>query len=1368
MIGSNISNNQRWVSDKKHFYTRLLLMAIFVFILFLLASCSSSSDSSDDDANSKAKENASIHGNVNLGNIAGNRASVTGVSITARKVDESFDNGADIVNSAKYESEAIYTTVTDSTGAYLLKLGSGKYIVEAQGGATSKAIAQVEVKAGEAKALDITLSATGSIVGRVPTYFEGDIVFIPGTSYVSIPDGFGYFSISNIPVGSYLLQIGGDRENSFGVTVTEGTNDIGMINTETYAPTVWRMSMEESWITPDQFSANGIYIEFTKIMEPISTEAAITIQPEINNLTFDWSDDYRRLHISAEGVSIGNYELNIATTALSRKGSVFKPAYKREFSVEERITFHVPNNGFSQSFVNGSVDPVKIYFSTNMDENSLAYSISPTPDNLVADWEGNVLHLRADFEIDTKYAVEISKATTINGSLIENLPYNFEFTNTLPKLVSSLPTQGAIDVSPEQPVRLNFNGRMDRDSVESGLTITDVEGNEIAGDDYNLIWESDCFFYSCGYKGVDSLLVSFNKEYNSSYAVTINNASTLSGLQIEAFSLNYNTAKEKLMLTHPSQSEFYENGENIELFFNFDLDLSEAEFVLKDVVDTSYPLLVRSSNEIGYLISSRKIFLNSEQYLPAGKDFVLSWSGIKSTSGSNISDGELSFSTHPRRILDVSPTVGATHVPLSHRVKISFNDQINETDQATIVSALNIDAAKAIDDITHPKSQFIWSQRENGDSQLIINFTFDEGTNYKIWLNTDEFGNVVNELGDTVLNDAKPSMFSTISRDVGQQLPAKELLEKVTVSNFLNFQPENYLSPQGVRLNIEFDTYVNLQKADIEIKDESGESIELGFLNDLGQTLNWSDRRYSTEWRVNLPELEHNSTYTVTIKDVNWLKKQEYCSAPNTPYQCNDSYYQQFWKDDVIYNLPFDMSFSTSGPKIYLDVNNISGTVEFEAAQSVYFSTAELKNAFSSVPAIRGVWDFDANEESPEYVSRARLNYPPVQYANMQIKLDELQAYKPDDSNLDIGVTHELIGRFHNTPFSEVFDISPNVTAPVLLNAKAIKADEILLAFNVYMDAELIKDTTNYHVSDSAGNTLQITSAVAFDDDNPNFTKSVLLTTEKQVISENYSITVQNLTEWGGSYVIADPVNTKEFAAYSGVIVSATKIFQPISTQTSSDIYLANVLVKFDVPISIDSVTSDNLTVECDYCGEINLNSMVWNADNSAVQLHASQQGGFYFGDVKLVVGNGIKNIAGVDISANDFAGRNSVRNESPLPGFYDGNGDPYAEVDPHLIFRISSSVTEQLSSEQVVNTANYHVSLRDASETVMPEIINITQSGFENSYVTLYFSEALPVFGSSVNQYYTIALTGVHFPGSDWEGTGLYPTYYINMTEFY
>lgn len=133
------------------------------------------------------------------------------------------------------QAAGIYTTATDSQGNFRLgSLPEGNYAVMASNSDKTKAAAcgPVRVEGGGDTTVSLQLGGTGQIVGYLRfggalTGNSGTAVFAEGTAFEGVTGENGYFTIANVPVGTYTVRAVRETYSPFsqaGVVVTEAAS----------------------------------------------------------------------------------------------------------------------------------------------------------------------------------------------------------------------------------------------------------------------------------------------------------------------------------------------------------------------------------------------------------------------------------------------------------------------------------------------------------------------------------------------------------------------------------------------------------------------------------------------------------------------------------------------------------------------------------------------------------------------------------------------------------------------------------------------------------------------------------------------------------------------------------------------------------------------------------------------------------------------------------------------------------------------------------------------------------------------------------------------------------------------------------------
>lgn len=249
---------------------------IIVMVILMLGYLTGCGSGKSDDTLKLIK----ISGYVNTTNTDGTQAGKEGVTVTARRTDVVPSLEESLAKTTQ-TTDGVYQTTTDSTGYYELQLPPADYMILAEGLNNEKAIQKVAALESNVTIinLDFILTATGNIKGTV---VEGGnppvdhvmsnqhLVYIPGTSYIAVLDKDGSFTLSDVPVGSYALNIGNGI--TVEVTVNSGSSvDVGLLDLTVLAGTD---SAKEMVKTAKE------YMDNQKLQEALDTfKAAYAVDP---------------------------------------------------------------------------------------------------------------------------------------------------------------------------------------------------------------------------------------------------------------------------------------------------------------------------------------------------------------------------------------------------------------------------------------------------------------------------------------------------------------------------------------------------------------------------------------------------------------------------------------------------------------------------------------------------------------------------------------------------------------------------------------------------------------------------------------------------------------------------------------------------------------------------------------------------------------------------------------------------------------------------------------------------------------------------------------------------------------------------------
>lgn len=1245
----------------KQFGQRILTAGMRGFLILLLAAgCSKSSEDRPlsvlpgDPVSVSSSGISTISGKVEFSGL--NAVNKSGILVTAFRLDRDQKAKARAKGTVQI-SEGVYQTTTDSAGYFELEVPVGEYNVLVEGPNAKKALRSVKAFAPTVN-VDFILTATGSIKGRLvfegkPIGFNAD-VFIPGTSFLAVTDKEGNFTISDVPVGSYLLQTHGsssfDSEGpmTFPVTVKVGTNNIGDIDVA-LKPTVWftdpanggttsriglfecEFCLPDQQLQPEPFA---IHINFSHPMDPSSVQKATTITTpgnvpikwNYNYPTYFWDFSVTISPASAEELlklPVGSYTVSIGTAAVTTEGEPLSKAVSFSFTLDERVIGTQPFDGERDAHLSLG-DGIGIGFSNRMNRASVQLTVTPPVPGMEIQWEdiapgqedgdffpASVLNITGLFADNVAYTVTVSAGKTADGTVLSNLPFTFKVTTAEPKVVSVTPENGATEVQKSADVTINFNTTMDRDVVAAGVAVSDG-ANPVTG--VSLKWRGPCswgdYWGNCwDFQPGDRLEINFLKSYGKTYTISLTGMKTPEGTPLANFTSTLTVLSPRIVQTEPPNNGTLEPWQWIRLIANAPIDPSTVNTTNIQLLDISVPeqpipvpiRLELTGIESGSTWDSecqcyqtpfsdvgRVIWIEPEG-LKASHLYQVVATGLKAEDdGTPFPNHSLKFATERRRIVSSDPFSGAVDVPLEHRVTIEFNDRFSADEQAVIQQAVRITAIQKDGGVAHPAPAFLWGTWGAGYSRLFVNFTFDPATNYKVWA-SDASGNptkeVKNSTGATVLFIDRYLEFTTLDP---AELPS-ELPNLV-----LEVRPPNGsldLDPSWLTVEVVFGTQIQTGTLNLEISE--------------GTTLIPSDQysvSFTTEWKYFSIPCPWNPTNCTTSDS----RRVTVARVDNLPLKFEKSYTvkvlaatprtdcQWYWDycGETINNLPFTSTFTTGKPHLSVWVDNAIGKIWISTSGPAFIDAAALKTALSTTPSVTCTWDFDSIDtdpataviEPPTHVQSATCNYIPIVYANIKVEVGQLTAFTQVVDQTTQAVSFTAIGNFANTPLSEVFNINPDITFPVLEDVEVLDNSPgteatLHLNFNEFLEASTVIPG-NFTLTDNATpqNTLTIKTVQSVTDQHQPIEgnrwagPAIHLTTDPLQPGVTYTLTVTGVKEFGGHYTIDTALAGTKTFTFNGKVQAASAIYTSLKYDSllGKYVYTMKVAISFNVTMKAD------------------------------------------------------------------------------------------------------------------------------------------------------------------------------------------------------
>lgn len=1083
------------------------------------------------------------------------------------------------------------------------------------------------------------------------------------------------------------------------------------------------------------------WFAFSAPMDRASVQ--VSVDPEVPGLTLTWESE-RAVRIVGEPRLGTTYTVTLASARTEAGEAIHGLPVSLSFqTVEPRVENFSPIRGALDVPTEGS--PVTLRFNTPVDRDSVEAGLRVTRADgspvegievrwISEPWGAGVDTATVTFPMayGTTYSVALEGANALSGEPIA--AFQTSFTTLSPRLVDSAPAAGGV-TEPHSPIVLNFN--VPADLSAASFTLVDDQNRQVAvepaaqgGGGAYYGWHAD-----------DPYLQYEPWECENCH-----------GYDLHGFGYER------------SECENCHEG-----WHGGDPNRQYAPWECQSCHSGGIPDSEGGAETVGAEV--RTVILEPEG-LPAGREYTLAWTGLRTPGGTPMPDGTLVFRTEPKGVAWTEPAQGAVDVPLQHRVRLAFNDVLTADERVAVEEALRVEGARVSGvDETHPEPLIVWDDGETTDA-LIVNFTFDPGVNYRVYLQADEAGWVRTADGTPVLRAGQPLQFTTVPPPEvpdpgtpGEEGPV-DLVREVRIAGAVAL-------PEGVTVEMLFGTpvwfpwdsveeFVTLTDADGNPVDLSGASFGRGSLPGDPGTWYHDGREYSKLWTVYLPPLRPGTEYVLNVNAVG----DEY-----TLDRCGVVYGFDSWEcqgvvsaENLVPNVPAELRFETESPRIALWLDEWASRIEVTAQGNAWFSTDELLSAFSTVPGATGEWDFEALDPVPEYVQTAIFVYRPTKYASLRVDVGELTAYE------ESGGTFVPLGPFGNVPLSEVFGVSPDLEAPRLQGAVAEALDRVRLTFSTRMDAELASDPANYRITDAAGQELQVLGVEEPARGYFYEPGEIVLLTAPQNLGETYTVAVSNLASWGGNFSVAADASEATFSAYRGRVTGVEGVKACYGTWDESagtDTWVCEFVaaVSFDVPVDPATATPERLGLwgEGDIGGTWEPGRVweetqtTWSEDRktAVVSAEVPVPGPWWWRNVAyLWLQPGLGNAGGALIDLTGYQGIVWVPWNDP--GGFSLGGAPFHPSAPTLELAFPQPMDQTLAEDP----SRYEVTVSSGyggPYELGPAVTAATRDPDDPTRVTLSLSAPL-VAGDWEWRYVRVRVAGVAPEGSPFAEAGVYP----------
>lgn len=666
---------------------------------------------------------------------------------------QAVDNDQVQVTATNLETGKTRATTADENGNYRFDdVELGDYQIVAKKAGATLGVTKIALrKPMEVKVQPVVLTATGSVKGQINGYGQSVLaVYIPGTSYIAIPDDQGTFELTNVPVGDYTLRFvtGESYNDSYydyqgshidrDIHVSAEGTDLGVVDLHPF-------DVEYAYIGGDSVNAlnrDGIYVYLSQPatknsietsiklldVEPDGTlrDVNITIEPTGAPLPDNSMNSFRVKPV--QPVDAGTYRLIIKDTLQSADGKTLAEPYTKDYTVRKYIDMYTSTVGSGSNIhtvVNlefpEAVDPADKDMNitiTDQDGNILP--------NLTKEWQGNELMLMGDFEHNKHYTVQMPEDMIEKYGQFRNDQVDF-YTQIW---INSISSSWNYETPTRQIIQCNIANKsmIDLSSIRAYIKVGDSEKVEIPKEKLSV---DDHYYWN------DDLTVGFSYKvpYSTNYTVEIS-AKDIWGDEVSQ-KREFTTVTPMVNNFMPNKySSYFQN-----IWINANVPLQSGGKVV--FIDENNETRSTALKEEG----SGNLFYNMADFGRVGEFIKPAYTYTVKLEGIRTKDGNRTVDVAPQQITFLPVTIdstsiqnGDTHVDLNmvdHHVMFQFFGFLTDAQKKAIEGNLTVtsyrDPLKV--DENHPEYKVYWNDEDNIEGTVMgVAFTMDPDNYYEIGL----------------------------------------------------------------------------------------------------------------------------------------------------------------------------------------------------------------------------------------------------------------------------------------------------------------------------------------------------------------------------------------------------------------------------------------------------------------------------------------------------------------------------------------------------------------------------------------------------------------------------------------------------------